>query len=267
MRRKTTGNEDNRLAARDLMRRSGTASLATTMVGSAGAGSAGAGSAGAGSAGAGSTGWAYASLVTVAWDCDASPILLLSDLADHTHNLEADPRASLLVEAASRLANPQSGPRVSLMGRLARTGEARHGRRFLARHPDARQYAHFNDFHFHRMSLERGRFVGGFARAAWIEGPDLVFDGAASAAMAACETAVIEHMNRDHRDAVRLYANALLGRRGKDWKVTGVDPEGIDLRLGRSFARLRFDGAVHDAAACRAELVRLAKKARELAAR
>ena len=75
--------------ARGLIRRARSAALATTLRGNGG--------------------WAYASLVTVACDCDGSPILLLSDLADHTRNLMADSRASLLFEAASGRANPQTG--------------------------------------------------------------------------------------------------------------------------------------------------------------
>jgi putative heme iron utilization protein len=44
--------------------------------------------------------------------------------------------------------------------------------------------------------------------------------------------------------------------------MTGIDPEGIDLRRGGSIARLDFAQPVSDAEAARAELVRLAKMAR-----
>jgi len=39
------------------------------------------------------TGHPYASLITVATETDGSPIFLISKLAWHTRNLEADPRA------------------------------------------------------------------------------------------------------------------------------------------------------------------------------
>ena len=45
----------------------------------------------------------------------------------------------------------------------------------------------------------------------------------------------------DH-DAVRLYAAKLLGRPGGDWRMTGIDPEGLDLRLQGETVRL--DGAI-----------------------
>ncbi len=112
-------------------------------------------------------GFPFASLVTLGWDIDASPIFLFSDLADHTRNIRANPSASLLVAAQTGLKNPQTGARVSLlMGRVKPTRLARHARRFLARHPQARSYAGFADFNFYRMAVSRARYVGGFAKAA-----------------------------------------------------------------------------------------------------
>lgn len=204
----------------------------------------------------------YASLVTVAWDQDAAPLFLLSDLADHTRNLQADARASLLVEAASRRSNPQTGPRLSLVGRIAVSGEPRHRRRFLARHPDAAIYADFADFRFYTMAVEKAHWVGGFARAHWIEGRRLLLPNARWRGVAACENEVVDHMNDDHGTAIDLYARFLLGRGGTGWRISGLDPEGIDLVCGGRHARLDFETPVTDAAGCRERLVALAKAAR-----
>jgi heme iron utilization protein len=73
-------------------------------------------------------------------------------------------------------------------------------------------------------------------------------------------------MNDDHADAIQLYAEVLLGRGGHGWRMTGLDPDGCDLRRGSEWARLGFDLTVHDAEAARAELVRLVKHARAQAA-
>ncbi len=207
-------------------------------------------------------GWPYASLVTVACDTDASPILLLSQLSDHTRNLGADGRASLLFEAASRRSNPQTGPRVSVMGRVEPSADERLARRFLARHPEAERYAGFADFGFYRMTVERAHYVGGFAKAVWIKGRDLLSEATAAAALALLEDGVLEHMNGDHADAIDLYANVLLGRRGTGWKMVGIDAEGADLGRGAQFARLEFETAVHDSGSCRRALSDLAKRAR-----
>src|SRR5215831_3006356 len=80
--------------------------------------------------------WPYASLVLAAVDHDLSPILLLSELAEHTKAIAADSRVSLLFDGTQGLDQPLTGPRVTLVGRAARTDDERLARRFLARHPD-----------------------------------------------------------------------------------------------------------------------------------
>ena len=204
-------------------------------------------------------GWPYGSLVSVAFDSDLSPLMLFSTLSDHTRNLAQDPRASLLFEETSRLKNPQTGPRVSVLGLITKTSAERHQRRFLALHPEAAVYAGFGDFGFFRMKIERVHFVGGFAKAVWFKAPDIVADKKAAAAVAKAEPGVLAHMNRDHADAVDHYANALLRRAGSGWRMTGIDPDGFDLRLGGRTARLEFDRPLGNRKAIREELVRLAR--------
>ena len=205
----------------------------------------------------------YASLVLAALDHDASPLLLISTLADHTRNLAADSRASLLFDGTAGLDEPLTGPRISVQGRAQRTDDPRHRARFLARHPGAAMYAGFKDFAFYRVEVTRAHLVAGFGRIHWITAGDLLLDVRGSAPLAESEPSIIEHMNADHADAVQLYATRLLGRSGAGWHMTGVDPEGADLRLGGAVARLPFERAVHDAESARAELVRLVKHARQ----
>ena len=204
----------------------------------------------------------YAALVTTAFAADASPILLLSQLSEHARNLAADPRVALLFEAASRRRNPQTGPRVTVIGRIARSPDGADRRRFLARHPDAALYADFADFGFYRMAIERAHYVGGFARAYWIRGEDFTLPGSGPAAIAVAEEGVLEHMNADHGEAVALYARAVLGRRGSGWRLTGVDPDGIDLASKDATGRIDFGQVVQDVDALRAALVSLAADAR-----
>jgi heme oxygenase (biliverdin-IX-beta and delta-forming) len=209
-------------------------------------------------------GWPYASLVTIALDTNASPILLLSALSDHTKNLAADPRGSLLFEDASRRANPQTGPRLSVLGRIAADETERLRRRFLTRHPQAAMYADFADFRIFRMTVERAHWVGGFAQARWLQADVVLADATAARAIAEAEPSVLDHMNTDHRDAVDMYATRLLGRRGAGWRMVAVDPDGCDLARGDSvFARLPFPRTVMNADDLRAALVQLANLARE----
>ncbi|HVB14957.1 MAG TPA: DUF2470 domain-containing protein [Stellaceae bacterium] len=211
----------------------------------------------------------YVSLVACACDPDASPLLLLSDLAEHTRNLVADPRVSLLFEDTAGRSDPLAGPRLTLLGHAARIDDAGAdspaAARFAARHPASASYAGFADFHLYRVVIERGHLVAGFGRIAWIEAQELRFSGDASV-LAAAEAGIVEHMNADHSAAVALYAGRLLQRPGIGWRLTGIDPEGVDLRLGGETARLDFVQPVLTADAARHALVAFARQARDMPA-
>ncbi len=208
----------------------------------------------------------YASLVLAAFDLDAAPLLLISQLAEHTKNLLAEPRISLLCDGTAGYAEPLTGPRATLLGRALRSDEPRHRARFLARHPGAAMYADFKDFAFYRLEIERAHIVAGFGRIHWCEDYRLEGD---IAPLAEAEAGIIAHMNSDHADAVALYAHKLLGRDGDGWRLCGIDPEGADLirmaaqQEGGQLARLPFDKPVWDAESARMELVRLVKRARQ----
>jgi len=210
----------------------------------------------------------YVSLVATACDLDATPLLLLSDLAQHTRNLLAEPRVSLLFDATAGYADPLAGPRLTLLGRTERCDDPRLAARFAARHPGSATYAGFADFHLYRVVIERGHFVAGFGRIAWIEGENLRF-AADAAALAVAEPEIVADTNRDHADAVALYARRLLGRAGEGWRMTGIDPEGLDLRrpteAGGEMARLDFTEPVLSPAAARRALAALAERARRKA--
>lgn len=210
--------------------------------------------------GEGGAAWPYASLVLVAVDHDLSPILLLSDLAEHTKAIAADSRVSLLFDGTGGLDQPLTGPRVTLLGRAARTTDERLGQRFLCRHPDAAMYAGFKDFHFYRVALERAHLVAGFGKIRWLEAAELL--PVESPGLAESEAGIVGHMNEDHADALQLYAEKLLGLSAGDWRMTGIDAEGIDLRRRGQVARLPFDAPLATAAEARKVLVSLVGRAR-----
>lgn len=119
----------------------------------------------------------YGSLVICATFPDGAPMLLLSSLAVHTANLMKDPRACLLFDATDAHADPLSGTRLSLIGRITRAPEPELElcrSRFLARHSSAAAYASFGDFRFYRMQPDRAHLVAGFGQIHWIEASDLL---------------------------------------------------------------------------------------------
>src|SRR5256885_13852050 len=88
----------------------------------------------------------FASLVAVASDDEGRPLLLLSALAEHTKNLVACEKASLLVAESDLTA-----ARVTILGACSRADDAAVRARYLEIHPDAAQWAEFKDFSFFRL--------------------------------------------------------------------------------------------------------------------
>jgi putative heme iron utilization protein len=212
------------------------------------------------------TGHPFASLVNVATDVDGSPLILVSRLSTHTANLELDGRASLLLASAGK-GDPLAHPRLTLLGsfvQIARDDpqESRVRRRFLARHPKSELYAGFGDFSFWRLKTVSAHLNGGFARAADLKAADVMTDIANAENLIDAEEGAVAHMNDDHAEAVRLYATKLMGAEDGPWRLTGLDPEGLDLARGDAMLRLPFSQRVVNAEQLRKVVVELAAKAR-----
>ncbi len=212
------------------------------------------------------TGHPFASLVNVATDVDGAPLILVSRLSTHTANLELDGRASVLLVSTGK-GDPLAHPRLTILGTFVpvernSAEEPRVRRRFLARHPKSELYAGFADFSFWRLDAVSAHLNGGFARAADLKAADVMTDMAGADSLVAAEADAVAHMNGDHAEAVRLYATRLLNAEDGTWRLTGLDPDGLDLALGDATLRLPFAERVTDPQSLRKTVVELATKAR-----
>jgi heme iron utilization protein len=231
---------DPRFAAKKLLREARSGALATLMPGS---------------------GDPYCSLVNVASAPDGSPLLLLSRLAVHTRNLLADPRISLMLDERKE-GDPLEGARVMLMGTAVATDDANDRRRYLARHPEAAGFAGFADFGFYRMALGTAHLVAGFGRIVDLKSPDVLIAVDDAAALIEAEAEIVEHLDGEHAETLRLYATKLLGAPDGPWRCAGCDPEGLELQCGRSALRLPFRRRVASPGAVRQMLKELAEQSR-----
>jgi putative heme iron utilization protein len=113
----------------------------------------------------GASGEPFASYVVTAPAADGAPQMLLSRLAEHTKNLERDPRASLLfVREPPAGEEAMTAVRLTVTGRCERDAGAEAKALYLARHPDASRYAGFSDFSLFRFEIAAGHLVAGFGR-------------------------------------------------------------------------------------------------------
>ena len=209
----------------------------------------------------------FASIMPYAVDAEGRPLFLISALAMHTQNLEADPRASLLVTQPGVAGDPLAAGRVTLLGEARRledieVGSARMA--YLERHPNAAYWVDFEDFGFWRLDVSDVYFVGGFAAMDWINVAD--YASARSDPLADAASDIVEHMNHDHGDALILYARALAGVPAEEATMVGVDRLGFKLRLRAgervSSVRLAFPREVTTPSDARAALIEMLGAAR-----
>jgi hypothetical protein len=194
----------------------------------------------------GGGGGPYASLVLVASDLDGSPLLMLSDLADHSRNIAADPRISLLLAPGSGAAEPLAEARLSLVGEARPEPAERARQRFLDRHPGAAVYAGFGDFKCYRIACREAHLVAGFGRIRWLQGPRLLL-GPGALALWPEGGNLARRMNVEEPGRIERLAGMASGR-AAPWRLTGIDPEGCDFRAGEQTARLDFPSAVESVA-------------------
>lgn len=206
----------------------------------------------------------FSSLVTVATDLDGTPIILISALSVHTQALMADERCSLLLARSGR-GDPLAHPRITLTTRAhfidkdSDDGQ-RVAHRFLTRHAKASLYAGFADFSFVRLELVRASLNGGFGKAYDLAGEQLLCPPERLAGFNEAHGSVVAHMNDDHESAVQHYATTLCGQVPADWRMTGVDPYGIDMASSAGVCRLQFDTPLSSASEIRSVLVALAQQ-------
>lgn len=205
----------------------------------------------------------YGSFVTVAFD-GPDPVFLISDLAEHTRNLRADPRASLLIAEATE-GNPLAAGRITLLGHGAVSDESSAREAYLANHPDASYYADFKDFRFWKLAVEGVRYIGGFGRMSWVETE--AWRDATPDPLAASASRIVDHMNDDHADALVAYCHAFSrATEASDVVMTGIDRYGIEMSVmtekGRRPVRVAFPAPVDSADAARRALIALVEDAR-----
>jgi heme iron utilization protein len=212
-------------------------------------------------------GYPFGSVVSFAIDDAGRPLLALSDLAEHSKNLAVDPKASLLVTETDDGPDPLASGRVTLIGPARQVPDTERDEvreRYLAVHPHA-YYVDFDDFALYRLEVEAIRYVGGFGIMSWIDlgryataEPDPVRPGARAA---------IDHMNTDHADAVRLYAE-VLAELGPVFEasIVNLDRYGFDVQAtttdGTRTVRIPFGTRLDQGSQVRDAMIRLLGEAR-----
>jgi putative heme iron utilization protein len=210
-------------------------------------------------------GWPFASVMPFALVDEASPLFLISGMAIHTQNVLADPHASLLVTQSGGDGDPLGSPRATLLGTVSRISSSDAIRdAYLARHPSARYWIDFSDFSFFRLDVSDIYFVGGFGVMGWVDAVD--YRAAEADPLVDAAAAIIEHMNADHGEALRLIAKHFATLDAEEATMVSVDRLGFVIRArtanGMKGARIAFAEPVTSRDEARKALVAMTRAAR-----
>jgi len=215
-------------------------------------------------------GFPFGSVMPYALDSGGCPVFLISTMAMHTQNLASDPRASLLITQPDASGDPLGASRVTLVGNVtivAKTQADEPRALYLARHANSQYWVDFEDFSFYRMHVLDVYYVGGFGVMGWVEASD--YSHAHPDPLADHASAIIEHMNADHKDALILLARTVAHIEAQQAAMTAVDRLGFHVRLktneGMKGARIAFLREVNTPADARKVLVEMVQQARQSA--
>jgi len=201
-------------------------------------------------------GFPFGSVVPYCLDAQGYPLILISRIAQHTHNLLKDPKCSLLV-------GERDAEDVQAVGRLTLLAQARKledpeqidvaAQRYYRFFPESKNYHSAHAFDFWVLEPVRHRYIGGFGAIHWLDHLTLANPFAGKA-----ETSMVEHMNADHAKAIAHYV-ALSGLPSDATaQLVGIDSEGMHLLIGHRVFWLAFPNPCNTPTQVREALVSLA---------
>jgi putative heme iron utilization protein len=201
-------------------------------------------------------GFPFGSVVPYCLDAEGYPLILISRIAQHTHNLQQDGKCSLLV-------GERGAQDVQAVGRLTLLAQARQlddeqqiaaaGLRYYRYFPGSQDHHRVHDFDFWRLEPVRWRYIGGFGAIHWLEQVALSNPFAGDS-----EGSMIEHMNSDHGAAIAHYVELAGLPSHESAQLVGVDSEGFHLRIGQGLYWLAFPTSCNSPLEVRQALAALA---------
>jgi putative heme iron utilization protein len=213
-------------------------------------------------------GYPFGSVAPFVLDHSSQPIILISTIAEHTHNIKANPKVSLLVFAGDE--DLQASGRLTLMGEAKQIAkeDADLRARYLRYLPQAASYFEMHDFSFYRIEINQARYIAGFGKMGWISGnamqPAELIE---NSPLAVQETAIIEHMNADHMHSLIAYSKHFHNVNATHAEMLGIDTDGFDAKVNitdgeTQILRFNFEQPVQDAQSARMALVNMSKAAK-----
>jgi len=183
-------------------------------------------------------GYPFGSITPYVVDQDGSLLILISGLAEHSKNIQHDPRVSLIT-------HNQHDPQIQMQGRVTVLGDARPiieaqqaGKRYLRHFPEAAAYLALADFSFWRIHPVAIRYIAGVGRIHWLNIE--TYSTARAAGFTQHEETMLESINTQQLTTLRQLMQQRFGIDTPDTQAIGWDCDGLDVRTGKQSYRLDF---------------------------
>jgi putative heme iron utilization protein len=119
---------------------------------------------------AGLAGWPFGSITPYGVLPSGDAVLFLSEIAEHTKNLERDGRACLFVADPAAQAQPQAGWRLAIQVRARRSSDGERAATetcYFTRFPRAEAMRQAHGFHCWIAEVDCVRWIAGFGEMGW----------------------------------------------------------------------------------------------------
>ncbi|HET8707019.1 MAG TPA: DUF2470 domain-containing protein [Pseudomonadales bacterium] len=206
-------------------------------------------------------GYPFGSVTPYCLDRAGRPVILISRIAQHTKNIWANSKVSLIILQ-------KGSDDVQAEGRLTVVGDAEKitaaeeiddiAERYYRAFPQAVDYHKTHDFDFYRINPVKLRFIGGFGKIRWLEPEKFLKVNPFTREQ---EAGIVNHMNEDHADAIVKYCLDAGFEVKPDVKpvLTGIDAEGIHILLGQRVIRIAFSRQIENSKQAREILVEMVR--------
>ena len=192
-------------------------------------------------------GYPFGSVVPYYLDGQGNPLIYISDIGQHSKNIDHDGRVSITIQAGDD-DDVQAVARLTLLADAENLDpdeqelKRRYGRFF----PSSGDYTQAHGFFFCRLRVVKARYIGGFGDVFWFKADDLLLP---NPFFSEDEEKAISHMNEDHMPFLQNCLPPMddsVSHESRSVVMVGMDGEGFDLLSGMSHFRFSFPKPVQN---------------------
>lgn len=187
-------------------------------------------------------GYPFGSVVPICRDGQGIPLLLISHLAQHTRNLDRDPRCSLTLMQSNHT-DVLQWTRLTCLAEVEPTDSTNALERYYRYYPDGRHYHKELNFKLYRLLPRQFYIIAGFGSARWVDVSRIL---QAPRFNTAAELEILYQLNARDQDLLgRFLAYLKIDAEAKILAL-GADPLGLDIRLGETLVRIHLPSPIVD---------------------